>query len=55
MFLILPDTVEPGIVTLESTITTHFVKELRATLKVWINIRNRGDIGLFITLVPNVL
>ncbi len=36
MFLILPDTVEPGIATLESTITTHFVKELRATLKVWI-------------------
>ena len=34
MFLVLPDSVEPGISNLEEKITTDFVKELRATLKV---------------------
>ena len=35
LFLLLPDYLNPGIHQLEANFTTHHIKELMATLKVW--------------------
>ena len=35
LFLILPDYLNPGIQQLEANLTTHHIKELLSTLKVW--------------------